>query len=90
MAHPTGRFHWSNCAPPAQFFKINATASVPWLALVLHPGWVTFFGALVVTFILLYIEIVKKMTVSAFVRALNIWLTGRVKATASILKEFVG
>lgn len=83
----TGRYHWSNCAPPAQFFKINAVASVPWLALVLHPGWTTFYVALVVTGVLLYVEIVKKMSVVAFLRAVNIALTGRVKSTMNLVKE---
>jgi general stress protein CsbA len=83
----TGRYHWSNCAYPARFFKINATASLPWLGVVLHPSLTTFYVALVVTAILLYIEIVKKMTVTAFVRAINIWLTGRVKSTRNLIKE---
>jgi len=83
----TGRYHWSNCAPPARFFKINAAASLPWLAVILHPSWMTFYVALVVTAILLYVEIVKKMSVTAFMRAINVWLTGRVKSTKNLIKE---
>jgi len=85
----TGRYHWSNCALPAQFFKINAAASLPWLAVVLHPGWMTFSVALAVTAILLYVEIVKKMSIRAFMRAVNVWLTGRVKSTNNLIKELV-
>jgi len=83
----TGRYHWSNCAYPAQFFKINAAASLPWLGFILHPSWMTFYVAFVVTAILLYIEIVKKMSVTAFMRAINVWLTGRVKSTKNLIKE---
>lgn len=85
----TGRYHWSNCAPPARFFGINAIASVPWLALVLHPGWTTFYAATVVTAALIYIEVVQKMSVIALVRAINVWVTGRVKSTKSLIKEFL-
>lgn len=83
-----GRFHWSNCAPPAKFFKINATASVPWLVLLLHPSWWGLYTAVGVTVVLVYIEVVKKMTVLAFVRSIGVALTGRVKATVNLLKEF--
>lgn len=84
----TGRYHWSNCAYPARFFTINAAASIPWLGVILHPSWMTFYVALVATTILLYVENVKKMTFTAFMRAINIWLTGRVKSTKSLVKEF--
>lgn len=86
----TGRFHWSNCAPPAVFVKINAVASLPWLALALHPSWNVLYTAFIVTGVLLYIEFVKKMTVSACLRALNIWFTGRIKSTRNLISEFVG
>ena len=87
MIMATGRYHWSNCAPPARFFKINAVASLPWLGVILHPNWTTFYVALVVTVILVYIEVVKKMTVGSFARAVNVWMTGRVKSTMSLVKE---
>lgn len=83
-----GRFHWSNCAPPAKFFKINAASSVPWLILLLHPSWWGLYLAVGVTVTLIYIEVVKKMTVIAFMRSISISLTGRVKSTANLLKEF--
>ncbi len=89
MGIGTGRYHWSNCAPPARFFKINAVASLPWLGVILRPSWMTFYAALAVTAVLLYIEVVKKMTVTAFFRAVNVWLTGRVKSTKNLLKELI-
>lgn len=82
-----GRYHWSNCAPTARFFKINALASVPWLALILHPAWITALLAIAVTGILIYIELIRKMTLLAFFRSINIWMTGRVKPTSNFLKE---
>ncbi|WP_240533982.1 hypothetical protein [Aeromonas veronii] len=32
-------------------------------------------------------RIVKKMSVTAFMRAINVWLTGRVKSTKNLIKE---
>ncbi len=85
----TGRYHWSNCALPARFFRINAAAALPWLIVILHPSWNTLWIALAVTAILIYIEMFKKMTVKAYMRSLNILLTGRVKSTKNLIKEFV-
>lgn len=83
----TGRYHWSNCALPAKFFIINAVASVPWLLLILFPAWGTLIFAVLLTAILVYIEVVMKMTLGAFVRAVTVFLTGRVKATRSVFDE---
>jgi len=83
-----GRYHWSNCAYPAQFFKINAVASLPWLGVILHPSGLTFYSALLVTVLLIYIEIIEKMTVTAFIRSIGILFTGRVKSTKNLIKEF--
>jgi len=82
-----GRSHWSKCAPPARFITINAIAAVPWLLLLLFPRPKTFIAAVIATVIFVYIEKYKKMTVTAYVRSIGIFLTGRVKATTSILKE---
>jgi hypothetical protein len=82
-----GRYHWSNCAYPAVFFKINGVASVPWLGVLLHPGWITFISALIVSAFLVYVEVVKKMTLRAFIWSLNLKFTGRVKATTNLVKE---
>ena len=86
----TGRYHWSNCALPARFFKINAVTALPWLAVILHPSWITFHCALLTTGVFIYVEIVKKMTIMAFVRSINLWMTGRVRSTMNLFKEFVG
>ena len=80
----TGRHHWSHCARPAKFFVINASAAVPWLALALMPGWTLLWIALTLSAALIYIEIMKKMTVNAFLRACIIQLTGRTKTTQTI------
>lgn len=83
----SGRYHWSNCALPAKFFVINAVASLPWLALILFPRWSTLVLAILLTGILIYIEVVMKMTLSSFMRAVGVFLTGRVKATRSLFDE---
>ena len=61
----TGRYHWSNIAPEAKFFIINASASIPWLALILFPRWITLAIAVVLTAFLLYVQF-KKMTFGKF------------------------
>lgn len=68
MATGTGRYHWSNIAPEAKFFMINATASIPWLALILFPRWSTLAVAIILTAFLLYVQF-KKMTVRTFLKS---------------------
>ena len=84
-----GRYHWSRCAPPARFFVINASAALPWLLLLLVPAWWKFLLplALCMTVGLVYIEVVKKMTVAAVCRQAAVLLVGRVRTTTSLLKE---
>lgn len=64
----TGRYHWSNIAPEAKFFAINASASIPWLALILFPRWSTLAIAIVLTAFMLYVQF-KKMTIRAFLKS---------------------
>lgn len=64
----TGRYHWSNIAPEAQFFVINASASIPWLALILFPRWSTLTIAIVLTAFMLYVQF-RQMTVRAFLKS---------------------
>ncbi len=64
----TGRYHWSNIAPEAKFFIINASASIPWLALILFPRWITLAIAVVLTAFLLYVQF-KKMTFGKFLKS---------------------
>ena len=87
----TGRYHWSRCAPPARFFVINASAALPWLTLLLVPLLWKFLLplALVMTGGLVYIEVVRKMTVRAVVRQVAVFMVGRVRTTHNILKELV-
>lgn len=82
-----GRYHWSHCASPARFFKINAVASLPWLAVVLYPRWSTLIFAVVVSSALVYVEVIHRMTLRAFLRAVNVIFTGRVKSTQNLMKE---
>lgn len=82
-----GRYHWSNCAYPAVFFKIDAIASIPWVVFLLNPGWMTLKVSVVISGFLIYIELFKKMTFSAFLRSLLVRATGRVKSTMNLIKE---
>lgn len=86
-----GRYHWSRSAPPARFFVINASAALPWLLLLLVPAFWKFLLplALLMTFSLVYIEVVKKMTVGAVCRQLGVFMVGRVRTTHSLLRELI-
>lgn len=70
-----GRYHWSNIAPEAKFFIINASASVPWLALILFPRWSTLFVALGLTAFLLFVQF-KKMTFRTFLKSKKTFFLG--------------
>lgn len=83
----SGRYHWSNCAYPAVFFNVNALASLPWVAFLFHPGWDTLKVAFLITIFFVYIEIVLKMSLSAFLRSILVKMTGRVKSTINLIKE---
>ncbi len=82
-----GRHHWSNAAHPARFFVIHAISCVPLLALVLHPSWRALEIALATFAVLVWIEKVKKMTLGAFYRSLNLLITGRVKSSLNLFQE---
>ena len=86
-----GRYHWSRSAPPARFFVINASAALPWLMLLLVPALWKFLLplALCITFGLVYIEVVKKMTLRAVFRQAGVFLVVRLLTTHNILKELV-
>lgn len=83
----TGRYHWSNGAHSARFFIVNAVACVPLLALILHPSWWALYASLATFAFLFWVEKIKKMTISAFFRSVNIALTGRVKSSLNLIKE---
>ena len=85
----TGRYHWSRSAPPARFFVINDSAALPWLMLLLVPAFWKFLLplALCMTIGLVYIEVVKKMTVRAVLRRVGVFMVGRVRTTHNLLKE---
>lgn len=85
----TGRYHWSNIAPEAKFFVINAAASVPWLVLILFPRWSTLTIAIILTAFLLYVQF-KKMTFMAFLKSKKTVFLGhsiRVERPLSSLKD---
>ena len=83
----TGRYHWSNGAHSARFFVINAAACIPLLVLILHPSWWGLYATLATIAFLFWVEKIKKMTLSAFTRSINISLTGRVKSSINLFKE---
>ncbi len=64
----TGRYHWSNVSPDAKFFIINASASVPWLVLLLWPRWSTLVIAAIVTILMLYVQF-RKMTLRDYLKS---------------------
>ncbi|MGO3987620.1 hypothetical protein ABI582_25015 [Pseudomonas sp. SAS7] len=68
---------------------INASAALPWLMLLLVPAlWKYLLPlALCMTFALVYIEVVKKMTVRAVCRRAAVFMVGRVRTTHNLLKE---
>ena len=82
-----GRHHWSHTALPARLGPINAIASVPWLIWLLHSSWWLLYVAIATTVFLFWVEKIKKMTITAFFRSINIFLTGRVKASLNLFKE---
>mgnify|MGYP003620867133 FL=1 len=71
----TGRYHWSNIAPEAKFFIINASASIPWLVLILFPRWITLAIAVVQTAFLHYLQF-KKMTFGKFLKSKKTFFLG--------------
>ncbi|MBH3386600.1 hypothetical protein I5S53_21870 [Pseudomonas juntendi] len=68
---------------------INASAALPWLMLLLVPAFWKFLLplALCMTIGLVYIEVVKKMTVRAVFRRVGVFMVGRVRTTHNLLKE---
>ena len=82
----TGRYHWSNIAPDAKFFMINATAAVPWLALILFPRMKVLIFAAVTTCFLLYVQS-KKMSVSAFIKSKKTLFLGKSIRVERSLKD---
>lgn len=84
-----GIYHWSRIAQPARFWKINAAAALPWVALALHARWWIFGVALLWTLASVYIEVVKKTTLTAFFRGVLLAITGKKKSTTNIVKQFL-
>lgn len=82
-----GRYHWSNAAYSARFWKLHASIAVPILGILLHPGWLTVGITVAYAGVLIWIEVVQKMTIVAYTRKLNIVFTGRVKATVNLVRD---
>lgn len=82
-----GRYHWSNAAYSARFFVIDAFACVPMLAVIMHPSWTGLYLLLGTIAFLFYVERIKKMSIRAFFRSINLVFTGRVKSSLNIFKE---
>lgn len=83
-----GRYHWSNAAYGARFIKINAVAAVPLLLLILFPSMTLLYVTLGFVGFLIWVELIKKMSLRAYFRSVNILITGRVKASLSNIKQF--
>ncbi|MCP2041873.1 hypothetical protein L1281_002491 [Neisseria sp. HSC-16F19] len=86
METPKGRYHWSNTALEAQFWKIPASASVPWLLMLFYPRMVTFYIAIALTVFFSYLSFFKKMAFMDFVRYVKVRITGRTKSTKKLFK----
>ena len=84
-----GRHHWSNAAYKAVFFKVNAMVAFPWVFLALSPSWSHLWFAIVMTVFFSYIELRKKISISAAFRYLRVGLVGRTKSTKNMIKEWI-
>lgn len=82
----TGRYHWSNISHEAKFFVINASASLPWIAMFLYPRWSTLLVAVVLTAFLLYVQF-RKMTLGAFFKSKKTLFLGNSIRVERILKN---
>jgi hypothetical protein len=82
-----GRFHWSNASPSPRLWIVHASAAIPCLGLILFPGWTMLFVWAAWVVILFYIEVIKKMTVSSWLRSVNVFLTGREKQLGGFFKN---
>lgn len=85
----SGRSHWSNSARSAVFVKINAIAAVPLLLLLLFPSMKLLYFSIVFIGLLIYVEVIKGMSIKAFLRELNVKLTGHIKTTSNLLAQFI-
>ena len=86
MSTPQGRYHWSNTALEAQFWRIPASASLPWLLLLFYPRKITLIIAVILTLFFCYMKLVKRMSVIYFLLKIKVLVTGRVKSTKKFLK----
>jgi hypothetical protein len=81
----TGRYHWSNTALEAQFWKIPASTSIPWLVCLFYPRMNTLYFALIFTIVLTVLQWKFKMTPLDACRRIRVLITGRVKNTKKLL-----
>lgn len=81
-----GRHHWSNVAPEARFFIINAWAGVAWLVVILWPRWWTAAIALTISVLLLYVRS-KKMTMWTWLKAKKVHLIGHRIRVERVFKD---
>lgn len=80
----TGRYHWSNSALEAQFWKIPASTSIPWLVLTMYPRMSMFYFALFFTLVLSILQWKFKMTPLDACRRIKVLITGRIKGTKEL------
>jgi hypothetical protein len=82
----SGRYHWSNTALPALFWKIPASTSIPWLLLLFHPKLYIFYIALFFTITLALLQFIWNMTLLDCLRKIKVLVMGRDKATNKIIE----
>lgn len=84
----TGRYHWSNLAERARFFKIDAIAAIPWIALPVFPSWVVLYVALGTTAFFIWLEFFKKMTLKAYLRSLMLATVGYERRSRDVNRKY--
>lgn len=83
----SGRHHWSNAAPEARFFIINAWAGVAWLVVILWPRWWTATIAVVLSAMFLFVRS-KKMTLLGWFKSKKVFFVGhRIRVEKIIGKD---
>lgn len=70
------QWHWRNSMRPVRFFAVDARLAIPWFIVLFHARAVTFFLALLLTFVFIALER-RGLTFDAALRAFRKWLLGQ-------------
>lgn len=68
-------WHWRNSMRPVRFFGLDARAAFPFVLLLLHARWSTFFLVLASTFVFRILE-KNGLTFSSAMRRFRLFITG--------------